>query len=77
MLKEKEKWTGFAEGVRARTGAAAEESTLVLCVNVHVHPDASEREVIEVTKRAWTSLEKNAGTGEVCVRVQRGWDGEE
>jgi hypothetical protein len=56
---------------------------LVVSVNVHVHPDASDRDVLEVTKYTWTKVSGAAGVGgkgrmgegEVTVSIKRGWDG--
>lgn len=52
---------------------------------VHVHPDASDRDILDVTKYAWVKVSdavglrsKGAlGEGEVSVGVCRGWDGVE
>lgn len=61
----------------------AEGTPLVVSVNVHVHPDASDRDVLELTKYAWTKVSGAAGVGgkgrlgegEVTISIKRGWDG--
>lgn len=55
---------------------------LVVSLTVHVHPDTSDRDVLEVTKNAWVKVNgavgtkrKGLGEGEVSVGVKRGWEG--
>ncbi len=46
---------------------------------VHIHPDTSDREVLEVTKMVWGkvsgAVKCSAGGGEVSVGIKRGWEG--
>ena len=55
---------------------------LVVSLTVHVHPDVSDRDMLEVSKYAWVKVNGAVGTkrkglsqGEVSVGVKRGWDG--
>ncbi|KAK1922885.1 hypothetical protein DB88DRAFT_541095 [Papiliotrema laurentii] len=58
---------------------------LVVSLMVHVHPDASDRDILDVTKYAWVKVSDavglrskgGLGEGEVSVGVCRGWDGVE
>ncbi|KAL7422453.1 hypothetical protein Q5752_003101 [Cryptotrichosporon argae] len=50
---------------------------LVVTLNVHAHPDVSDRDVLELTRFAWTRLSAAVDgrkPGEVTVSVRRGWD---
>jgi hypothetical protein len=63
------------DGAGAGAGAGVGKATgcqLVLSVELRVSEDSGEREVVELTKRAWVMLEKESGKGEVCVGVKRG-----
>lgn len=66
------------------------DTPLVVSLIVHVHPDTSDKDVLEVTKTVWTKLSSavNGGSrgkrmgimgggaeGEVTVSIKRGWDG--
>jgi hypothetical protein len=61
---------------------------LVVSLNVHVHPDSSDRDVLDITKLTWSKisnavnigsmgLEGRVGLSEISVAVKRGWDGAE
>ena len=65
-------------------GNDGEGAPLVVSLTVHVHPDVSDREVLEVTRMVWgkvggaVGVKGKAGAGgEVSVGVKRGWDGVE
>jgi hypothetical protein len=54
------------------------EAPMVVTLMVHVHPDVSDRDVLEVTKMVWGKVNgavKSGGGGEVSVGVKRGWEG--
>lgn len=51
---------------------------MVVTLVVHVHPDVSDRDVLEVTKMVWgkvSPIVNCGGGGEVSVGVKRGWEG--
>lgn len=68
-------------GAKGKDAAAA--TPLVVSVQVHVHPDTSDRDVLDLTKYAWMKVHGacgvsgmgRTGQGEVTVAVKRGWDG--
>ena len=65
-------------------GSDAPNTPLVVSLIVHVHPDASDRDVLDVTKQVWTKVNAAVGQrgarqkdgGEITISVKRGWDGE-
>ena len=46
---------------------------------VHVQPDISDRDVLELTKWIWgkvnSAVKSNSLGGEVTIGVKRGWEG--
>lgn len=52
------------------------DQPIVVSLQVGVSADASESDVLDVTRRAWSALNRYAGGGEVCVGVRKGWSGE-
>ncbi|WVN89534.1 uncharacterized protein L203_104759 [Cryptococcus depauperatus CBS 7841] len=50
---------------------------LVITLAVHVDPDVSDYDMLEVTKLAWNKLQHvvSEGEGEVSIQVKRGWEG--
>ena len=54
------------------------DAPLAVTLIVHVHPDMSDRDVLEVTRMVWGKVSgavKSGVEGEVSVGVKRGWDG--
>ena len=59
------------------------ETPLVVSLIVHVHPEASDRDVLDVTKQVWTKISGAVGQrggrqkdgGEITISIKRGWDG--
>ncbi|GMK54893.1 hypothetical protein CspeluHIS016_0114790 [Cutaneotrichosporon spelunceum] len=55
------------------------DAPLVVTLVVHVHPDTSDRDVMEVTRISWSKLSSaiscRQSGGEVSVQVTRGWEG--
>ena len=58
---------------------------VVVNLTVHVRPDVSDRDVLEITKLAWSKVDgavgrkgrgSRTGMGEVTVGIKRGWNGE-
>ena len=57
---------------------------LVVSLVVHVHPDTTDRDILEVTKMAWKNIDSavgkrgllslSGGGSEITVGVKRGWD---
>ena len=59
---------------------------VVVTLVIHVHPDVSDRDILEITRAAWGKVDsavgkggrgKGGGMGEITVSVKRGWEGEE
>ncbi|WRT70500.1 uncharacterized protein IL334_007498 [Kwoniella shivajii] len=61
-------------------------ASLVVTLIVHVHPDSSDRDILEITKMSYTKLEYaissnpgglgiNRRDGEVSISIKRGWEG--
>lgn len=55
---------------------------LVVTLIVHVHHDATDSDIMEITRTAWSKLSiavghGRGGEGEVTVSVKRGWEGAE
>lgn len=61
----------------------AEDTPLVVSLIVHVHPEASDRDILDVTRQVWSRVSAAVGQrggrqkdgGEVTVSIKRGWDG--
>jgi len=54
------------------------DAPLVVTLIVHVYPEVSDRDVLEVTKIVWSKVNgavKCGAGGEVSVGVKRGWEG--
>lgn len=55
------------------------DAPFVVTLVVHVHPDSSDRDVMEVTRISWSKLSSainsRQSAGEVSVQVKRGWEG--
>jgi len=52
---------------------------MVVTLMVHVHPDVSDRDVLEVTKMVWGkvngAVKSGGGGGQVSVGEKWGWEG--
>ncbi|BEJ11492.1 hypothetical protein CspHIS471_0109140 [Cutaneotrichosporon sp. HIS471] len=55
------------------------DAPLVVTLVVHVHPDSSDRDILEVTRISWfklsNAISSRQSAGEVSVQVKRGWEG--
>lgn len=55
------------------------EAPLVVTLVVHVHPDSSDHDVLDITRLSWSKLSSaissRQSAGEVSVQVRRGWEG--
>ncbi|CAK9785843.1 hypothetical protein CC85DRAFT_287658 [Cutaneotrichosporon oleaginosum] len=55
------------------------DAPLVVTLVVHVHPETSDSEILEVTRVSWSKLSSaiscRQSAGEVSVQVRRGWEG--
>lgn len=55
------------------------EAPLVVTLVVHVHPDSSDSDVMDITRLSWSKLSNAISSGrsegEVSVQVKRGWEG--
>ena len=62
-------------------------TSVVVTLVIHVHPDVSDRDILEITRAAWEKVDSavgmkgrgsnGAGMGEISIGVKRGWDGGE
>lgn len=63
-----------------KTEVETAQVPLVVTLVVHVHPDTTDREVLDITRTSWTKLNsavngRTSNEGEVSVQVTRGWEG--
>lgn len=67
-------------GSLGRTSVSTSHVPLVVTLAVHVHPDSTDADMMDITRLAWTRLsgaigvDGRPGEGEVSVSVRRGWD---
>jgi len=66
--------------MQQKSEVATAQVPLVVTLVVHVHPETTDREVLDITRTSWTRLNaavngRSAGEGEVSVQVKRGWEG--
>jgi hypothetical protein len=71
----------FMKGTHAgQTVTTTVQVPLVVTLVVHVHPETSDRDVLDITRSSWTKLNgavngRSRGEGEVSIQVKRGWEG--
>lgn len=79
-LTEKDKQPLAAPVSLASRATTTEAVPIIVTVNVHVHPDATDTDVLEITRLTSTKISNAVGPrigGEVTVQVQKGWEGED